>query len=62
MLKDLYNFLARFKKQKIGTSKLTLGELSSWCEDNSKVPFQKKEAVKPALKIKKNKFQLHQGS
>ena len=40
VLKDLYNFLARFKKQKFGTSKLTLGELSSWCEDNSKVPSE----------------------
>ncbi len=37
-LKHLYNFLQRFKKQKFGGSKITLGELSSWCEDNSTVP------------------------
>jgi len=39
LLKDLYNFMQRFRNQKLGGSKITLGELSAWCEENITVPI-----------------------
>ena len=37
-MKHLYNFLQRCKNNKFGGSKITLGELVAWCEENSTVP------------------------
>ncbi len=36
--KHLNNFLQRFKNKKFGSSKITLGELAAWCEENSALP------------------------
>ena len=37
-VKDLYNYLATFRKNKFGHSNMNLGELNSWCLDHEEVP------------------------
>ena len=37
-IKDLYNYLATFRKTKFGDAKMNLGDLNSWCLEHEQVP------------------------
>jgi hypothetical protein len=39
-LKDLYNFLAQFKKKIYGKANMNLAELAKWCDQHSTIPSE----------------------
>ena len=38
LFRDLYNYLTRYNKKKIGDTNMSLGELAKWCDDHCMIP------------------------